>query len=119
MNQFIGIGLILISAASFGAMGIFAKFAYASGISTHSLLFLRFLIALIVMLPIALWQKRRFPVGKDLFILILMGAVGYAGQSFCYFSAITYISPSLVAIYAGPQKTNNVLSSESIPNERN
>jgi drug/metabolite transporter (DMT)-like permease len=98
MNKFIGIGLILISATSFGAMGIFAKLAYTSGISTHSLLFFRFFLALIIMFPIALWQKRRFPVGKDLFILILMGAVGYAGQSFCYFSAITYISPSLVAI---------------------
>ncbi len=98
MTQFIGIGLILLSAASFGAMGIFAKLVYTSGISTHALLFFRFFIALIIMLPIAIWQKRKFPVGKDLFILILMGAVGYAGQSFCYFSAITYISPPLVAI---------------------
>lgn len=94
----LGICLILISAAAFGAMAIFAKFAYLSGISTNSLLFLRFSIAVIVMLPIALLQKRKFPNGKDLYMLIAMGAIGYAGVSYCYFKALTLIPPSLVAI---------------------
>ena len=98
MNHLLGIALVLISAAAFGAMAIFAKFAFTSGISTHSLLFFRFVIALMVMLPIAVWQKRRFPKGKDLYILVAMGFMGYAGQSFCYFTALTLISPSLVAI---------------------
>ncbi|MCK5162690.1 MAG: DMT family transporter [Desulfobacula sp.] len=98
MSQILGIGLILISAASFGAMAIFAKFAYLSGIYTHSLLFYRFFIAVIVMLPIALLQKRKFPKGKDLYTLIAMGLIGYAGQSYCYFTALTLIPPSLVAI---------------------
>ncbi|MCD4722250.1 MAG: DMT family transporter [Desulfobacula sp.] len=98
MSHLLGIGLILISAASFGAMAIFAKFAYLSGISPHSLLFYRFVIAVMVMLPIAVLQKRRFPKGKDLYTLIAMGAIGYAGQSYCYFTALTLISPSLVAI---------------------
>ena len=57
-------------------MAIFAKFAYGSGIYTHSLLFFRFSIAVMVMLPIAVLQKRRFPKGKDLYILIAMGAIG-------------------------------------------
>jgi len=98
MGHLLGIGLILISAASFGAMAIFAKFAYLSGISTHSLLFFRFVIAVMVMLPIAVLQKRKFPKGKDLYTLIAMGAIGYAGQSYCYFKALTLIPPSLVAI---------------------
>ncbi len=98
MGHLTGIGLILISAASFGAMAIFGKFAYASGISTHSLLFFRFLIAMAVMIPIALFQKRRFPHGKDLIILMAMGLIGYAGQSFCYFTALTHLSPALLAI---------------------
>ena len=79
-------------------MAIFGKFAYASGISTHSLLFFRFLIAAMVMMPIAILQKRRFPHGRDLVILMAMGLIGYAGQSFCYFTALTYLSPSLLAI---------------------
>ncbi|NOX32579.1 MAG: DMT family transporter [Deltaproteobacteria bacterium] len=98
MRHLLGIGLILISAASFGAMAIFANFAYLSGISTHSLLFFRFSIAIMVMLPIAVIQKRRFPKGKDLYTFIAMGLIGYAGQSYCYFTALTLIPVSLVAI---------------------
>lgn len=98
MKKYLGIFLILVSAASFGAMAIFGKIVYLSGISLHSLLLYRFWIALIVMLPIALVQKRRFPKGKDLLILIAMGFIGYAGQSFCFFSALELIPASLTAI---------------------
>jgi len=98
MGHLLGIGLILISAACFGALAIFGKFACASGISTHSLLFFRFLIAALVMTPIALLQKRRFPRGRDLAILTAMGFIGYAGVSFCYFTALDQISPGLLAI---------------------
>ena len=98
MNHLFGIGLIIISAVSFGAMAIFAHFVYGSGISTHSLLFFRFFFAALPMVPIALIQKRKFPRGKDLGILIAMGAVGYAGQAWTYFTALTLIPASLVAI---------------------
>jgi drug/metabolite transporter (DMT)-like permease len=43
-------------------------------------------------------QKRRFPHGKDLIILVAMGLIGYAGQSFCFFTALTHLSPALLAI---------------------
>ncbi|MFH1155546.1 MAG: DMT family transporter [Pseudomonadota bacterium] len=98
MSHLLGIGLILISAASFGAMAIFAKFASESGISTHSLLFFRFSIAAAIMLPMAVLQGRRFPKGQDCCILVAMGSIGYVGQSYCYFTALTLIPPSLVAI---------------------
>ncbi len=98
VTRYIGIVLILISAASFGTMAIFAKFAYEAGINTYSLLFYRFFIAFMIMLPIALIQKRRFPKGKDLAVLIIMGAVGYAGQSYSFFTALTLIPAPLVAI---------------------
>ncbi|MCG8634538.1 MAG: DMT family transporter [Desulfobacterales bacterium] len=98
MNHLFGIGLIIISAVSFGAMAIFAHFVYGAGISTHSLLFFRFFFAALPMVPIALIQKRKFPRGKDLGILIAMGAVGYAGQAWTYFTALTLIPASLVAI---------------------
>ncbi len=98
MKHLLGIGLILISAACFGAMAVFAKFAYESGISTHALLFFRFFIAVLVLLPVVIFQKRRFPGGKDVCILIAMGSIGYAGQSYCYFTALTIIPPALVSI---------------------
>jgi drug/metabolite transporter (DMT)-like permease len=98
MNHLLGVGFILISAISYGAMPIFAKFAYLSGIQTHSLLFFRFFIAWIILLPIALLQKKRFPKGKDLCLLIALGGIGYSAQSYCYFTALTFIPTSLVAI---------------------
>ncbi|MCP4022505.1 MAG: DMT family transporter [Desulfobacteraceae bacterium] len=98
MGRFLGIILILISAAAFGAMPIFAKFAYQGGISTNSILLYRFLFAWILLLPLALLQKKKFPKGKDLYILMAMGMVGYAGQSYSYFTALTLIPAPLVAI---------------------
>lgn len=97
MNQLIGICLIIVSAVSFGTMAIFAVFASATGVTVESMLFLRFGIAAAMMLPIALLQRRRFPNGRDLLTLIAMGVFGYAGMSFCYFTALTIIPPSLVA----------------------
>ena len=79
-------------------MAIFGKTVYASGISVQSLLFYRFLIAAMVMLPIALLQKKKFPKPRDFCILIGMGFIGYAGQSFCFFSSLTLIPAPLVAI---------------------
>ena len=63
-------------------MAIFAVFASATGVTVESMLFLRFGIAAVMMFPIALLQKRRFPNGRDLLILIGMGVFGYAGMSF-------------------------------------
>ncbi len=97
-KQHIGIVLILVSAISFGTMAIFATYAYQTGISTYSLLFYRFMLAALIMLPIALIQKRTFPRGKDLAVLVAMVGVGYAGQSFSYFTALTLIPAPLVAI---------------------
>ncbi len=97
MERFWGIVLILISAASFGAMPVFAHFAYQEGVSVNSLLFFRFFIAFLMMLPIALVKKLEFPRGQDLLILITMGLVGYAGVSYCFFNALTLIPAATVS----------------------
>ncbi|HCY85497.1 MAG TPA: EamA family transporter [Desulfobacteraceae bacterium] len=98
MNHLIGIGLIIISAASFGTMAIFADFVYGSGITVPSLLFFRFAIAALIMIPVVLWRRQPFPKGRDLGVLIAMGAVGYAGQSYTFFTSLTLIPASLTAI---------------------
>lgn len=92
-----GFILIFISAASFGAMAIFGIYAYQDGLDTASLLFLRFLFASVVMLISMVIFRIKFPKGKTLLILAAMGAIGYAGQSFSYFSALSLIPASLVA----------------------
>ncbi len=97
-NRFIGIIFIIISAISFGAMPIFARLAYSSGADPITVLFLRFGIAAVVMLGIMLVSKTPFPRGLVLLELILLGAIGYVGESLAYFTALTMASPGLVAL---------------------
>jgi len=98
MNRIIGIGLIAISAASFGTLAIFGRYATANGIDTYTLLFLRFGISAILMGILLFLRREPFPRGRTLLQLVGMGAVGYVGQSFCYLTAIQYASPGLVAL---------------------
>ena len=93
-----GVLWIVVSAAGFGAMAIFAKVAYRDGVSLSTMLMLRFAIAGVLL---ALWgtvARMRWPHGRDLLLLIGMGALGYVGQAFCYFSALQYASAGLVAL---------------------
>lgn len=98
MKRLTGILLIAISAASFGTLAIFGKFLYADGLDTFTLLFLRFIFAASVMTLILVLRREPFPRGRVLAQLIGMGALGYAGQSFSYLSAIKYASAGLVAL---------------------
>jgi drug/metabolite transporter (DMT)-like permease len=98
MQDLLGVLLIIISGISFGAAAVFARFAYEAGTNPTTLLFLRFSIASIFMLSIMWVRRLSFPRGKVLLTLVLMGALGYVGQSFCYFTALTLTSASLVAL---------------------
>jgi drug/metabolite transporter (DMT)-like permease len=98
MKKFTGILLIAISAASFGTLAIFGRFLYADGMDTFTMLFLRFGIAASFMTLILIQRREPFPRGRLLAQLIGMGALGYAGQSFSYLSAIKYASAGLVAL---------------------
>lgn len=98
MQRILGFILICISAVSFGALPIFARFAYADGITPITLLFLRFTTASAIMLVIMAARRIPFPRGRVLAGLVAMGALGYVGQSFCYFTALTLASASTVAL---------------------
>ncbi len=89
---------IVLSAAGFGAMAIFAKIAYREGVSLTSMLFLRFTIAGVLLTGWGMLQGMRWPRGKDLLWVAAMGALGYVGQAFCYFSALKYASAGLVGL---------------------
>lgn len=89
---------VLFSATGFGAMAIFGKIAFASGASTTTVLFLRFLSAGIFMVGLMMVLRSPWPKGRDLYILIAMGALGYAGQSFCFFSALHYATAGLTGL---------------------
>ncbi len=98
MKKLIGILLIAVSAASFGTLAIFGRYAYDDGMDTFTVLFLRFGISAVFMTVVLLLRKEHFPRGKILAQLVGMGALGYVGQSFLYMTAIKYASAGLVAL---------------------
>jgi drug/metabolite transporter (DMT)-like permease len=98
MNRLVGIVLVAISASAFGTLAIFGRYAYADGIDTSTLLFLRFTLSALVMAGLLVFRRESLPRGGTLARLIGMGAIGYVGQSFSYLTAIKYASVGLVAL---------------------
>jgi len=106
-----GIAFVVVSAVAFGAMAILARFAFASGVDTTTLLALRFSLAAVVMLAVLRARGLPLPRGSTLGVLIALGAAGYGGQAICYFTALKlapaglaalllYLHPALVAVLA-------------------
>jgi drug/metabolite transporter (DMT)-like permease len=98
MNRIIGVILIVISAASFGTLAIFVRYAYAAGLDIFTLLFLRFTFSALLMAVLLIFRRESLPRGGTLGRLVGMGALGYVGQSFSYLTAIKYASAGLVAL---------------------
>jgi drug/metabolite transporter (DMT)-like permease len=90
--------LIIISAASFGVIPIFARLAYNAGAEPITVLFLRFTIAAVVMNLIMVFRRTAYPRGLVLLELILLGAIAYVGESLAYFLALKMASAGLVAL---------------------
>jgi drug/metabolite transporter (DMT)-like permease len=104
MKRLYGFSLAALSAAAFGFLAIFARFAYADGTGTATLLFLRFAVGGTLMAAVLRARRIRFPRGRKLLGFAAMGAIGYTAQSFCYFTALKHASAGLVALllYAYP-----------------
>jgi drug/metabolite transporter (DMT)-like permease len=97
MSRSYSIFLVLLSALGFGSIALFAKIAYASGVSPSALLALRFLLAIVILAPLV-WVKRlRLPRGRTLAGFILMGLL-YTAQAQSYFNALLYASSGLVGL---------------------
>jgi drug/metabolite transporter (DMT)-like permease len=94
----LGLALILVSAACFGATPIFARLAYAAGTDTYTLLALRFGIAAVCLGAFQTIRGAALPRGKLLVGLALLGAVGRAGQALTYFVALIRIPAALVSL---------------------
>jgi drug/metabolite transporter (DMT)-like permease len=94
----VGYVLVALSAMCFGIMPILAKAAYASGEGTTSLLLLRFGIGGLFLFILGRARRMKLPPKKSILPLFLLGALGYTGQSFCYFTALKFASASTVAL---------------------
>ena len=93
-----GLAFVALSAASFGAMAIFARAAFAGGTNVTGILVARFAIAGLVLTLLMVAMRRPWPRGRPLAVAIGMGAVGYVGQAMCFFAALQYASAGLVAL---------------------
>lgn len=98
MTRLIGVLLVACSAAAFGTLAIFARYAYADGMNAETILFLRFFLAALCTGALLLLRREGAPRGRTLWWLMGMGAVGYVGQSFLYLNALNYASAGLVAL---------------------
>jgi drug/metabolite transporter (DMT)-like permease len=89
--------LVALSAACFGAMAIFAKWAYAAGVDVWGILLPRFAVAALVLWAVArLAGLASAPRGRRAG-LAAMGAA-YVAQAACFFGALLYIPAGLVAL---------------------
>lgn len=94
-----GVLFVLVSAAGFGVMSIFAVFAYAAGVPVSTLLFLRFLFAGALFFGWLAWRRERLRIDKKQALsLFALGGVLYTLQSLSYFSAVQYIPTSMAAL---------------------
>ncbi len=93
-----GILLVTFSAATFGTLALFGRYAYADGMDALTILFFRFSLAAVVMVGWLGLRGEGLPRGRALGPLIGMGALGYVGQAFAYLTALKYASAGLVAL---------------------
>ncbi|MFZ4660210.1 MAG: DMT family transporter [Caldilineaceae bacterium] len=98
LQRILGIFLVAVSAAAFGTLAIFGRYAYAAEMNAITILFLRFSLSALVLLAILRLRRESLPRGRPLVPLIGMGAIGYVGQAFCYLAALNYASSGLVAL---------------------
>jgi len=97
-SRIVGVSLVVVSAAAFGTLAIFGRYAYADGMDTITILFFRFSLSAVLMAALLAVRGEPVPRGSTLGWLMGMGAVGYVGQAFFYFSALKYASSGLVAL---------------------
>lgn len=91
--------LCLLSAAAFGAMAIFGKYAYEAGVDVGALLLVRFALAAIVLAAIATTIGALRNLSRRTVVAgLLMGAIGYATQAGLYFLALERMDASLLSL---------------------
>lgn len=107
-----GLFFVLLSALGFSIMGYCGKIAYAEGLNTSSLLAWRFSLAALAFWPMIIWRKSYRGVNLREWIKgLAMGAIGFWGVAFLYFTCIKYISTGLTSVLVYTYPTFVALSS--------
>ncbi len=93
-----GVALALLSATGFGAMGVLAKVAYSHGANVPTLLSGRFTLAAVLLWSIVAVRRPALPSRAVLIAGFLLGACFYGAESGLYFTALTRLDASMVAL---------------------
>ena len=89
-----GMALVALGAVGFGLMPLFARTAYADGLSALSLLSWRFAFAFACLLP---FLPRLLAAKRDTLVAVLAGA-GYMGINLFYFLALERLTVALTVL---------------------
>ncbi len=102
----LGFALVIASSMGFSMAPTFSKRAVEGGANTVGVLIVRFSVAALLMLVIRLLTtgKHSWPSARLMLDLFLLGAIGYSGAAFFYFTAIENMSTgvSIVIWYIYP-----------------
>ena len=90
--------LALVSATGFGAMGVLAKLAFASGVSVATLLSGRFMIAAVLLWAIVAARRTPMPPLRTLLAGLALGVGLYGTESGLAFLALQRLDASLFAL---------------------
>jgi drug/metabolite transporter (DMT)-like permease len=107
-DRFVGIGAVVAAGLLFGTNAIFAKLSYGDGMAVFALLWLRYLLPLVIIGPLALSARRRDPEPLPLRSALLV-AVPYLGSSTTYLASVKlgpvnqvapflYLYPAILAV---------------------
>ena len=101
----VGTVLCVVSAASYGATGVFAKLAYDEGLSVSGLLSGRFTLAALILWAVVLVLGPSVrPTRRGALAGLGLGLVVYAAQAGSFFGALTRLDASLTVllVYVAP-----------------
>src|SRR4029077_2026434 len=96
--RFSGTAVFLMSAAAFGAMGVFGKLGYDNGVTVGTLLSVRFVLAAALFWLLGAGRGLRSLGRRDLRIAMALGVCAYAAQAGGYFAALSRIDVSVLAL---------------------
>ncbi|HWJ02747.1 MAG TPA: DMT family transporter, partial [Verrucomicrobiae bacterium] len=91
--------LVALSTLGSGSMSVFAKLAYASGANVLTVLFVRFILAGIMLAGICVITRTSLMVGKKkAAIFLALGFFGYGIMACLFFNSLRFLSAPVVAL---------------------
>lgn len=98
-GKYKGALLVIASAAGFGTLAIFIKFAYAAGVNTVTILALRFLIAALLFWGVIKFRGISIDIERSVAVRILaLGGIGYGAMSTLFANTVKVLPASLAGM---------------------